>query len=54
MLNENEKGKTKEYVLKATREKDVKSISLWFTDILGFLKSFDIQPTGSYWQAYPY
>ena len=40
----NEKEKKKEYVLKTSREKDVKSISLWFTDILGFLKSFDISP----------
>ena len=40
----NEKEKPKEYVLKTTRDKDVKSISLWFTDILGFLKSFDITP----------
>ena len=36
--------KTKEYVLKTSREKDVKLISLWFTDILGFLKSVDITP----------
>ena len=40
----NKKEKTKEYVLKTVREKDIKSISLWFTDILGFLKSFDITP----------
>ena len=39
-----EKGKAKEHVLKTTRDKDVKLISLWFTDILGFLKSFDITP----------
>jgi len=40
----NEKEKTKEYVLSTVRDKDVKLISLWFTDILGFLKSFDITP----------
>ncbi len=40
----NEKEKSKEWVLKTTRDKDVKSINLWFTDILGFLKSFDIAP----------
>jgi glutamine synthetase len=40
----NEKGKTKEYVLKTTRDKGIKLINLWFTDILGFLKSFDITP----------
>ena len=39
-----EKEASKEYVLKTTRDKDVKLISLWFTDILGFLKSFDIAP----------
>ena len=32
----------KEYVLKMAREHDVKFIRLWFTDILGFLKSFAI------------
>jgi len=32
----------KEYVLKMAKEHDVKFIQLWFTDILGFLKSFAI------------
>jgi glutamine synthetase len=32
----------REYVLKVAREHDVKFIRLWFTDILGFLKSFAI------------
>ncbi len=32
----------KEYVLKTAREQKVKFIKLWFTDILGFLKSFAI------------
>ena len=32
----------KEYVLKIAKEHDVKFIRLWFTDILGFLKSFAI------------
>ena len=36
------KGKDKEYVLKTAKEKRVKFIRLWFTDILGFLKSFAI------------
>lgn len=31
-----------EYVLKTAKEKNVKFIWLWFTDILGFLKSFSI------------
>lgn len=33
---------SKEYVLKIAREHNVKFIRLWFTDILGFLKSFAI------------
>ncbi len=32
----------KEYVLKTAKERDVKFIRLWFTDILGMLKSFAI------------
>ncbi len=32
----------KEYVLKISKEHNVKFIRLWFTDILGFLKSFAI------------
>ncbi|RJP26116.1 MAG: glutamine synthetase [Actinobacteria bacterium] len=34
--------KDKEYVLKMARENDVRFIRLWFTDILGFLKSFAV------------
>lgn len=34
--------KDKEFVLKVAKEKDVRFIRLWFTDILGFLKSFAI------------
>lgn len=33
---------TKEQVIKVAREKEVKFIKLWFTDILGFAKSFSI------------
>jgi glutamine synthetase len=32
----------REYVLKRTKEQKIKFIRLWFTDILGFLKSFSI------------
>ena len=32
----------KEFVLQKAKEHDVKFIRLWFTDILGFLKSFAI------------
>src|SRR5512136_737131 len=33
---------SKEYVLKMAKENDVRFIRLWFTDILGMLKSFAI------------
>jgi glutamine synthetase len=33
---------SKEYVLKMAKDHDVKFIRMWFTDILGFLKSFAI------------
>ena len=36
------KQEGKEYVLKMAKEHDVKFIRLWFTDILGMLKSFAI------------
>lgn len=31
-----------EYVLREIRDKDIKFVKIWFTDILGFLKSFSI------------
>lgn len=34
--------KDKEYVLKTVKEKDIKFIKLWFTDIFGQVKSFSI------------
>ncbi len=37
-----ERKEAKEYVLKKAKEQGVKFIRLWFTDILGFLKSFAI------------
>jgi len=39
-VTDNKEGK--EYVLKMAKEHDVKFIRMWFTDILGFLKSFTI------------
>lgn len=39
---EKRSGNGKEYVLKMAKEHDVKFIWLWFTDILGILKSFAI------------
>jgi glutamine synthetase len=36
------RGEAQEYVLKTAKEHDVKFIRLWFTDILGILKSFSI------------
>ena len=41
MVNRN-REEAKEYVLKTAKEHDVKFIRLWFTDILGMLKSFAI------------
>ncbi|MFH1057705.1 MAG: glutamine synthetase family protein [Pseudomonadota bacterium] len=38
-------GMTKEGVLKAVKDQNIKFIRLWFTDILGFLKSFAISPS---------
>lgn len=39
-------AKDKEYVLRMAKEAHVKFIRLWFTDILGFLKSFAITVEG--------
>ncbi len=36
------KTEAKEYILKKAKEQDVKFIKMWFADILGMLKSFDI------------
>ncbi|MBN2282804.1 MAG: glutamine synthetase [Deltaproteobacteria bacterium] len=36
--------KDKESILRIVRDQDVKFIRLWFTDVLGFLKSFTITP----------
>ncbi len=36
------KEEAKEYVLKMAKERDVKFIRMWFTDVLGVLKSFAI------------
>ena len=33
-----------EFVLKTVEERNIKFVRLWFTDILGFLKAFDITP----------
>ena len=41
MLDKNAK-KSKEYILELVKEQDVRFIRLWFTDILGTLKSFAI------------
>ena len=37
-----ERDEAKEYVLKKAKDLEIKFIRLWFTDILGFLKSFAI------------
>jgi len=41
MINKS-REEAKDYVLKMAKEHDVKFINLWFTDILGMLKSFAI------------
>jgi len=43
-MEENSKVKTKEEVFEAIEEYDVKFVRMWFTDILGQLKSFAITP----------
>jgi glutamine synthetase len=37
-------GKQEDYVLRALEERDVRFVRLWFTDVLGFLKSVAIAP----------
>jgi glutamine synthetase len=37
-----DQAEARDYVLKMAKERDVRFIRLWFTDILGFLKSFAI------------
>lgn len=39
------RAKDQEYVLRTVKEQNVRFIRLWFTDILGFLKSFAIMPS---------
>jgi glutamine synthetase len=41
-MTKRSKAEAKEYILKMAKEHDVKFIWLWFTDILGILKSFAI------------
>src|SRR5881296_1113985 len=37
-------SKEAEFVLRTVEERDIRFIRLWFTDVLGFLKSFAITP----------
>src|SRR5919107_1147852 len=37
-------GKQEDFVLRALEERDVKFVRLWFTDVLGFLKSVSVAP----------
>jgi glutamine synthetase len=41
-MTDSKRDEAKEYVRKMAKENDVKFIRLWFTDILGILKSFAI------------
>ena len=47
-------GKQEEFVLRALEERDVRFVRLWFTDVLGFLKSVAVAPAeldgASWWQ----
>ena len=36
--------KQQEFVLRALEERDVRFVRLWFTDVLGFLKSVAVAP----------
>src|ERR1700755_3540963 len=36
----------KEFVLRTLEERDIRFVRLWFTDVLGFLKSVAIAPAG--------
>ena len=37
-------AKQEEYVLRTVEERGIRFIRLWFTDVLGYLKSFAITP----------
>ena len=37
-------GLTKEDVLRIVEERQIKFVRFWFTDVLGFLKSFAVTP----------
>ena len=37
-------GKQEDFVLRALEERDVRFVRLWFTDVLGFLKSVSVTP----------
>ena len=41
-MHTNDRAEAKEHVLKLARDQKIRLIRLWFTDILGFLKSFAI------------
>jgi glutamine synthetase len=45
-MNDQERRESKEYVIQHAREQDVKFIRLWFTDIVGSLKSLAITVEG--------
>jgi glutamine synthetase len=40
-------GKQEDFVLRALEERDVRFVRLWFTDVLGFLKSVAIRAGGA-------
>ena len=38
-------GRQEDYVLRTVEERDIRLVRLWFTDVLGFLKSVAVAPT---------
>ena len=44
MPNSPERSKQEEFVLRTIEERNIRFIRLWFTDVLGFLKSVAIAP----------
>ena len=39
--------KQQEFVLRTLEERDIRFVRLWFTDVLGFLKSVAVAPPSS-------
>ena len=44
MASEQEMSKQQEFVIRTLEERNIRFVRLWFTDVLGFLKSVAIAP----------